>query len=229
VTPSGLTSANYTITFAAGTLTVTKATLTVTAESKTKLLSAANPTLTATYSGFVLGQSLATSGVSGAAGLSTTAVTNSPVGEYPITSAVGTLAASNYQFTYVNGTLTVLYAWDGFLQPINDTAHDLSMISKFKTGQTIPAKFDIKDANGVVVQQTGSPTFNYALIAASCGAAAADTIDLVYPASTLPIYTLNGGHYQYNWSTKNVASGLYRIFAKLADGTTQSVDICLSK
>lgn len=48
-------------------------------------------------------------------------------------------------------------------------------------------------------------------------------------ASTLPIYTLSGGHYQYNWSTKNVASGLYRIFAKLADGSTQFVDICVAK
>ena len=45
----------------------------------------------------------------------------------------------------------------------------------------------------------------------------------------MPVYTLNGGHYQYNWSTKNVPVGLYRIFAKLNDGTTQSVDICLSK
>ena len=129
----------------------------------------------------------------------------------------------------MNGTLTVLYAWDGFLQPINDTAHDLVTMSKFKTGQTIPAKFDLKDVNGIIVQQTVNPTFNYAPIGASCGAAAPDTIDLVYPASTLPIYTLNGGHYQYNWSTKGVPSGLYRIFAKLNDGTTQSVDICLSK
>ena len=93
-------------------------------------------------------------------------------------------------------------------------------MSKFKTGQTIPAKFDLKDVNGIIVQQTVSPTFNYAPIGASCGPAAPDTIDLVYPASTLPIYMLNGGHYQYNWSTKGVASGLYRIFAKLNDGTT---------
>ena len=64
VMPGGLTSANYTITFVKGTLTVTKATLTVTAENKTKLLNAANPTLTASYTGFVNGEALATSGVS---------------------------------------------------------------------------------------------------------------------------------------------------------------------
>ena len=51
----------------------------------------------------------------------------------------------------------------------------------------------------------------------------------MYPASTQPIYTLNGGHYQYNWSTRAWLVGLYRIFAILNDGTTQSVDICLAK
>ena len=91
----------------------------------------------------------------------------------------------------------MVYRWDGYLQPINDTAHDLVTMSKFKTGQVIPAKFDIKDANGAVVVQTGNPTFNYAMIGATCGDAAAETIDLSYPPSSLPIYALTGGHYQY--------------------------------
>ena len=29
----------------------------------------------------------------------------------------------NYSITLVPGTLRVLYRWDGYLQPINDTAH----------------------------------------------------------------------------------------------------------
>ncbi len=45
-------------------------------------------------------------------------------------------------------------------------------------------------------------------------------IDLEYRgepaiARVVPVYSLNGGHYQYNWSTKNVPTGLYRIFAIL--------------
>ena len=76
----------------------------------------------------------------------------------------------------------MLYAWDGFLQPINDTAHDLGTMSRFKAGQTIPAKFDLKDANGVTVTQTVNPMFNYALIGASCGTTAPDTIDFPVPA-----------------------------------------------
>ena len=32
-------------------------------------------------------------------------------------------------------------------------------MSKFKAGQTIPAKFVLKNAAGAVVQQTGTPIF----------------------------------------------------------------------
>jgi hypothetical protein len=42
-------------------------------------------------------------------------------------------------------------------------------------------------------------------------------------------YVWDGSQYQYNWSTKNLTAGEYRIFANLADGTVQHVDICLSK
>jgi hypothetical protein len=49
-----------------------------------------------------------TSATRGAPGLSTTATTTSPVGKYPITVKQGTLAAKNYSFTFVNGTLTVV-------------------------------------------------------------------------------------------------------------------------
>ena len=49
--------------------TVTKAPLTVTADNKSRLFGQANPPLTATLSGFVLGQTLATSGVTGSRGL----------------------------------------------------------------------------------------------------------------------------------------------------------------
>ena len=157
----------------------------------------------------------------------TSATAASGVGSYDV--MPGGVSSPNYAITFVKGTLTVLYEWDGFLQPINDTAHDLVTMSKFKTGQTIPAKFDLKDANGVAVQQSVSPSFNYALVGAACTTAQSDTIDTVYQASAQPIYVLSGGHYQYNWSTKGLAGGLYRIFAMLNDGTTQSVDICLSK
>jgi hypothetical protein len=39
--------------------------------------------------------------------LRTTAVKMSPAGKYPIIVSLGTLSASNYDFSLVNGTLTV--------------------------------------------------------------------------------------------------------------------------
>ena len=71
------------------------------------------------------------------------------------------------------------------------------IMSRFKAGQTIPAKFDLKDANGVTVTQTVNPMFGLALIGAACGTSAPDSIDFPEPPSSVPVYTLNGGHYQY--------------------------------
>jgi hypothetical protein len=88
---------------------VTKAGLTVTAQNVGRYPDIANPTLPYLITGFKNGQTLGTSGVTGTAALSTTAVLSSPVGTYPITPAVGTLAATNYDFTsFVVGTLTVV-------------------------------------------------------------------------------------------------------------------------
>jgi hypothetical protein len=57
--------------------------------------------------GFVNGEKLATSGVTGQAILTTTATPSSPPGRYRIKLRRGTLAALNYVFKVVSGTLTV--------------------------------------------------------------------------------------------------------------------------
>src|SRR5262249_53251259 len=90
------------------TITVAEAPLTVTADHESRLFGASNPPLTATVSGFVLGQSLATSDVTGAASCTTTAVAFSPPGDYPITCTIGSLASTNYSFgPFVANTLSV--------------------------------------------------------------------------------------------------------------------------
>lgn len=83
---------------------VAKAPLTVTADAKVKTYGAANPTLTYTITGFVLGdnEGVLAPGVT----IGTTAVQASPVGDYPIN--VGTEAADAlYDITFVNATLAV--------------------------------------------------------------------------------------------------------------------------
>ncbi|MGZ4874122.1 MAG: MBG domain-containing protein, partial [Candidatus Angelobacter sp.] len=109
VVPLGLTTvgthvAAFTVTFggdasfgassALGDLIVTKAQLTVTADNQSRLYGDPNPPLTYVITGFVNGDTIAV--VSGTADCSTTATPASPVGAYPITCAIGTLAAQNY-------------------------------------------------------------------------------------------------------------------------------------
>ncbi|HXD00888.1 MAG TPA: MBG domain-containing protein, partial [Verrucomicrobiae bacterium] len=105
VTNGTLSANNYNFTFANGTLTVGQATLLVTANNQSRLYEAANPTLTYGITGFLGTDTVSV--VSGTAAISTTAVSNSPVGPYPITVTNGTLSANNYSFTFANGTLTV--------------------------------------------------------------------------------------------------------------------------
>ena len=82
--------------------------LTVTADAKSRPFAVANPVLTATISGFVNGQTLATSGVTGQPGCTTTATLASPAGTYPITCSIGTLASAAYSFAFAPGTLTIV-------------------------------------------------------------------------------------------------------------------------
>jgi hypothetical protein len=88
------------------TLTVTKATLIVTATNQTIAYNAAIPSpLPYTIAGYVNGDT--SKAVTGAPVLTTTATKGSQPGTYPITVALGTLAATDYTFKLVNGTLTI--------------------------------------------------------------------------------------------------------------------------
>jgi hypothetical protein len=107
VTCSGAADGNYDISYAPGAMTVTKATLTVSADDQARSSGEANPPLTVSYSGFVLGQTLGTSGVTGDPACTTAATPASAPGAYPITCSVGTLSSANYTFQFDPGTLTV--------------------------------------------------------------------------------------------------------------------------
>jgi hypothetical protein len=95
---------NYSITASPGALSITPAPLTVTTDDATRTVGAANPTFTATYSGFVSGDG--TSALGGTLSFTTAANPSSPAGEYPV--APGGLTASNYSITFVPGTLRVI-------------------------------------------------------------------------------------------------------------------------
>jgi hypothetical protein len=196
VTPSGLTSANYAITFVVGNLTIDKAPLTVTANNAAKILGAPNPTFTASYSGFVLGQNPSVLG--GTLNFTTPATQTSPVGVYTVTPSG--LTSNNYAFTYVNGTLSITYGVCALYDPEQAA----------QSGSTIPIKLQLCTASvsdvsspGVVVTATGviQVSTNVPAQLNDSGNANPD-FNFRYAAGT-------PGMYIFNLSTKGYASGTY--------------------
>ncbi|MBX2895920.1 MAG: gliding motility-associated C-terminal domain-containing protein [Cyclobacteriaceae bacterium] len=106
ITVSGGLDANYNLTYVNGTLTVTKVTVTASVANATRVYGQANPTFTITYSGFVNGENASVLDELPVA--STVATSASNVGTYPITATGG--LDGNYNFNYVNGTLTITKA-----------------------------------------------------------------------------------------------------------------------
>lgn len=105
-----LTAVNYVIktTYSGmGNVQVYKAPLVVSANNLTMTQGGPVPALTYMLTGFVNGDTAATS-VTGAPGLTTTATSASKPRKYPITISPGSLASTNYTFDTVNGVLTVV-------------------------------------------------------------------------------------------------------------------------
>ena len=105
---TGANLANYNVVYINGALAVGFATLTVTPNNQSIVAGSALPSLSATITGFVNGDTQAV--VTGLPGLATTANSSSPAGSYPIVATFGTLSAANYAFTLGRGTLTILPA-----------------------------------------------------------------------------------------------------------------------
>ena len=95
--------ADYNVTFHAASGTINPAPLIITADSLSMPFGGAVPALTASYAGFVNGETPAS--LTTPAHLSTAATSNSPAGAYAIT-AFGA-SSSDYAIGYVDGTLTV--------------------------------------------------------------------------------------------------------------------------
>jgi hypothetical protein len=114
-----LAAANYAFKFLTETMTVTKAALTVSPHNLSMTYGSPLPLLTYALTGLVNGDTQATA-TTGHARLTTTASSKSAVGTYPIDSALGTLAAANYTFSFLTATLTVTKA------PLTVTANNLS-------------------------------------------------------------------------------------------------------
>ena len=105
-----LSAANYsfdTTSAGEGSVEVAKKPLLAIANNQTMTQGGPVPPLTYTLTGFVNGDTAASS-VTGSPDMFTTATSSSPPGKYLTSGTIGTLASHNYSFTRVNGTMTVL-------------------------------------------------------------------------------------------------------------------------
>jgi FtsP/CotA-like multicopper oxidase with cupredoxin domain len=100
---SGAVAPNYTIVYVNGTLSIIAVPLTITANNVSRAFGVANPPFTATYATLVNGDT--PTSLTGTLSCTTTATATSLPGPYPITCSGQT--STNYNITYVPGTLTV--------------------------------------------------------------------------------------------------------------------------
>lgn len=129
----------------------------------------------------------------------------------------------------VTQSFVVQYRWEGFLQPISDTAHTGLYESHFRLGSTIPVKFRIGNASGEPQRSASDPTFQRTGNLGPCDSVSSLELSMTDPPTEGFTYrwdsSLQG--YIYNFGTKGLTPGEYRIYANLPDGTQRYADICL--
>jgi hypothetical protein len=151
--------------------------------------------------------------------------TASGVGTFTYT-ATATDKAGNS--TTVTGTYKVIYRFDGFLQPINDTAHQVGVsTSVFKSGSTVPAKFQLKNTAGQAVQSGTAPVWLTPVKGSAMTAAVDETVYTTSADSGSTYkYDTTALQYIYNWKT-GTGGNYWRIGVALDDGQTYYVNIGL--
>ncbi len=174
-----------------------------------------------------LADNSAGSGVDGTCSVTVTGGTSSGVGTFNFTATAKDFAGNTATLT---GSYQVQYAWAGFRQPINDTAHQVgTSTSIFKAASTVPAKFQLKDANGTIVQASTLPKW---LTPAKGSVTSSPVDESVYgdPATSGATYRWDATsqQYIYNWGTaRNQAGNYWRIGVELDDGQIYFVNIGL--
>jgi MBG domain (YGX type)/Bacterial Ig-like domain (group 3)/NHL repeat len=175
-TVSGAAAGNYTVTTTNGVLTVAPATLTVTANNATRSYGAANPAFTGTTIGLVNGDTITTT-------FTTIAVTNSPVGNYPIVPTVSGVS-SNYTVNIVNGTLTITQNPSSLVINVDSKARAYGAPNPDFTGTVngvLPGD-NVIVTYATTATQT-SPAGHYAIGANVSGTSAGNYIATIHPGT----------------------------------------------
>jgi len=231
--PAGGTNPNnYNLpTSASGVGHITAKPLSITADNKSYLFSSPLPTLTATFNAFVAGE-----GVGNLAGtltftlkdgLNNTPAYNAstPAGTYTIIPSGVT--STNYNITFVNGTLTV-GAWTitGFYQPVDMNTPTTLIWNTIKGGSTVPLKFNIYAGTpGPLTERKNVSdvmfgTVQMADIPCNSLAGIDSLVDYVTNTGNTALrYDTTGAQFIQNWQTPKQANKCYQVRMTALDGS----------
>jgi len=133
---------------------------------------------------------------------------------------VDAAATINYNANSKTVYINVNYTFVGFLQPIDN----LPIINSVKAGQTIPVKWQLKDAAGYLIGDLGSLAasgLQSVKIACDNGAPIDAVEELAAPGST--VFRFDGTQFIFNWQTTKSWAGTCRMMTvTLKDGNVYS-------
>ena len=106
-----------------------------------------------------------------------------------------------------------IYAWSGVLQPINPDGSSI-----FKAGSTVPVKFKLIDES-VGITNARATLEVTRLSDTISGDVLENPVDVAPTTGEEFLYDDESGQYIYNWRTKGLEPGTYRLSIDLGDGT----------
>jgi MBG domain (YGX type) len=133
---------------------------------------------------------------------------------------VDAAATINYNPATKTVNINVNYTFVGFLQPIDN----MPTVNSVKAGQTIPVKWQLKDAAGNLISDLGSLAssgLQSVKIACDTGAPVDAVEELAAPGSTM--FRFDGTQFIFNWQTTKSWAGTCRLMTvTLKDGNIYS-------
>ena len=154
--------------------------------------------------------------------VSTTGGNANGVGEFTVTARATDKAGNSASASSVKYRTT--YKWDGFRQPV--TAHDLGVMSTFKAGSTIPVKYQLKNADGTVVQGAAGSWIVPVKGATTFASVTEDGVTAAADSGSQ--FRWDGSQWIYNWGTsKSDVNKQFTIGVRLDDGQVYSTLIGL--
>ncbi|MEZ0326558.1 MAG: PxKF domain-containing protein [Fimbriimonas sp.] len=112
-------------------------------------------------------------------------------------------------------------SWSGVLQPVN-----ADNSSVFKAGSTIPVKFKLTAGSAAITNQ--SATLSFAKVTEGVTGEVNDAGTNVQGTLGNQFrFSEESGEYVFNWSTKGLGIGTYRLYIELGDGVERTVEVGL--